>query len=75
MNGVALNSLFKPYTLEFQDVNSLFEDKIDEQVFMDILIDIECSKSANETCANADCNFNFIHLHDNDLYKQIINGD
>ncbi len=75
MNGVALNSLFKQYTLEFQDVNSLFEDKIDEQVFMNTLIDIECSKSANETCINADCNFNFMHLHDNDLYKQITNGD
>ena len=76
MNIFVLINLFKPYNLHFEDVTALFDEKEDEHLFMEIMIDVECSKSADETCANINCNYNFINKHNTELYKQVINdGD
>lgn len=74
MNKNVLNSLFKPYQIIFDDINSLFDEKHSKELFMEILIDIECPKSKNETCANVECDYNIIHLHNNVLYSNLI-GD
>lgn len=74
MNANVLNDLFKPYRINYEDFNLLFDEKHDEKLFMEMLIDIECPKSKNETCANTNCDYNIIHLHNNVLYLDLLNG-
>lgn len=74
MNVKVLNNLFKPYKIIFDDMNLLFDEKHDKKLFMEILMDIECPKSKNETCANVECDYNIIHLHNDVLYSDLINS-
>lgn len=75
MNAIALNNLFKPYTLKFQN-GAIFNEITNEKTIMTLIIEMECSKSVNETCANVNCDYNCIDVHTDELYKQLINdGD
>lgn len=71
----ALKEQFKPYELDFIEWEDVM-DKIgvtDEDV-MDIFVELECSKSIDETCANFKCEYNMIDLHNDELYIKLSDG-
>ena len=70
MNKLILNKLFKPHVINYQSIGALFNEKEDEILLMEIMIDVECDKSKNEVCANTDCYYNLINVHESDLYKR-----
>ena len=41
---------------------------------MELDIEMECSKSKNETCINTNCDYNLISKHSDALYIKVANG-
>lgn len=75
LNKDSLNDLFTPYELDFieiEDINKVLN--ISDEFAMQIDIEMECSKSKNETCINMDCDFNLISKHSDELYIKVANG-
>ena len=72
INPKAMKGLFKPYkfeTFNFQD----FLDSIGITLKQSLKIDVEdeCSKSIDESCINADCIYNFVRIHQDELYIEV----
>ncbi len=41
------------------------------ETFMELEVDDECSKSVDESCINSECEYNFVKIHDDELYKKV----
>lgn len=74
MNANLLKSLFKPYELEFMELDLIMDATgLSEKQMLKILLEDECSKSTDESCINAVCPHNFVNMHKDDLYIKISN--
>lgn len=76
INQNALNDLFKPYELDFMEMEDMFkENGISDEFVIDTLMELECSKSIDESCVNSECGYNMINAHNDELYIKLANGD
>lgn len=72
INPNTMKSLFKPYHKDsfnfqrFLDVTGLTMKK-----WLKIQVESECSKSIDESCINTDCQFNYLNLHQDELYIEV----
>lgn len=74
MNSNLLKSLFKPYELEFIELNVMMDvTGLSEKEMFKIILEDECSKSNDESCINTVCPHNFVNMHNEDLYIKISN--
>ena len=71
MNSEVVKSLFKPLEIK----NKTFVDFLDDETernFYKHCVWFECSKSLDESCINTECSHNYIKLHNDDLYKELL---
>ena len=71
MQKQLIKSLFKPYEIK----NVSFLDFLDEKAkrnFYKHRFWFECSKATDETCINTKCRHNYLKLHDNELYIELM---
>ena len=72
INPSTMKALFKPYQKDsftiqdFLNVTGLTMKK-----FLKIQVEDECSKSIDETCINTDCQFNYLKMHEDELYIEV----
>lgn len=72
INPKAMQKLFKPYNFEKFDLQGFLNAiGITMEQMMQIDVEDECSKSADESCINTDCHHNFLHLHEDELYIEV----
>lgn len=72
INSKALKSLFKPYELHFKGLQDLLEiTNLTMEKWLKIHVEQECSKSIDESCVNVECKYNFIKMHDDELYIEV----
>lgn len=67
-----IKSLFKPYKIEKKSFIDFLDDKAKRNFFKH-RIWFECSKSIDESCINNECKFNFIDVHEDELYIDLMN--
>lgn len=67
----ALNGLFKPYEVERKSFIDVFIKSVGERKFWKIQFQKECSKSIDETCINTECKYNFLNMHETELYVEL----
>ncbi len=74
INPNAMKGLFKPYLIKnpfnFQDLLDATGLSIND--YLKIMIQDECSKSIDETCINTDCTFNYLRMHEDELYIEVM---
>ena len=69
MNNKVIQGLFKPYKKENKkSIGESFIELVGEREFWKIQFEQECSKSIDESCINADCHYNFLNSHEDELY-------
>ena len=68
-----LNNLFKPHKFETFDFQA-FLDLLGITFKQSLKIDVEeeCSKSIDESCINTDCIYNFVRIHQDELYQEVL---
>lgn len=69
-----LNGLFKPIhnTDNKNNFRKFIIDRVGKRKYWKIKIERECSKSINESCINTNCQFNFLNIHQNELYIDVL---
>lgn len=73
INPKAMQSLFNPYkfhTFNFQDF--LDVTGITMKKFLKINLYDECSKSIDESCINTECHYNYLNMHEDELYIEVM---
>jgi len=66
-----IESFFKPFKLEKKSFLDFLDDKA-KRNFLKHRIWFECSKSKDESCINNECKHNFVNVHDNELYIDLL---
>lgn len=67
-----LYKLFKPYELHFIGLQDLLDATgLSLKQWLKIDVELECSKSINESCMNCECQYNMIKMHDDELYVEV----
>jgi len=74
INSKAMKGLFKPKKQEnkFNFKDYLINHGITEKKFLKIHIEHECSKSIDESCINIECHYNFLNMHEDELYVEVM---
>lgn len=73
INSSVLKDLFKPYELHFlglEDLLNVTGLSLKDGIKIDV--QDECSKSIDESCMNHECKYNFIKLHGNEFYNELM---
>ena len=71
MKQIPLLKLFKPYKLIKKSFIDFLDDK-SKKTFFKHRFYFECSKSKDESCMNHECKYNFIKLHGNEFYNELM---
>jgi len=75
LNKNSLNDLFKPYELEFMDIEDLNKVlNVSDEFVMEVEVEMECSKSKNGLCNNRRCDYNLVSKHSDALYIELANA-
>lgn len=73
INQKALNNLFKPHTHAKKNITDIFESLgVSKKKFWKIQFEQECSKATDESCINTECRYNFINMHNGELYIDLM---
>ena len=67
MHEHLVKSLFKPFKVERKRFVDFLDSKT-KRNFYKHRFWFECSKSIDESCINTKCRYNYIEMHDNELY-------
>ena len=73
INSKPIHNLFKPHkfhTFNIQDV--LDATGLTMKDYLKIYAEDECSKSIDESCINTECPHNFLKLHEDELYIEVM---
>lgn len=71
MQKQLIKSLFKPYEIK----NISFLDFLDEKAkrnFFKHRFYFECSKATDESCMNTKCKYNYVNVHNDELYIELM---
>lgn len=71
MQSQLIKSLFKPYVIHKKRFVDFLDGKT-KRNFLKHKIWFECSKSLDESCMNHDCKYNFINMHNDELYVDLM---
>lgn len=66
-----LRSLFKPHKIHKKKFTDFLDEKTKRNFFKHKLW-FECSKSKNESCINHKCRYNFVEMHNQELYDDLM---
>ena len=73
VNPILMKRLFKPFV---DDSNGGIVDfiinKVGERKYWKIQFEQECSKATDESCINIECRYNYLNMHDNELYVELM---
>lgn len=72
INSKALNGLFKPYKIVKTNFEDFFIKHVGVKKFWKIQFEDECSKSIDETCINTECMYNYLNMHGDELYIELM---
>ena len=72
INSKALNGLFKTTEIVKEDLTDYFIKTIGLKKFWKIQFEQECSKATDETCINTECRYNYLKVHDDELYVELM---
>lgn len=68
-----LKRLFKPHKSDSAGlIDLLTVCGVDERKFWKIQFEQECSKATDESCINTDCRYNYMNMHQNELYVDLM---
>lgn len=72
INPKAMKSLFKPYNIKKEKFDFLALTGVDEKKFWKINFEQECSKATDESCINFECPYNYLNMHNDELYIDLM---
>ena len=73
VNVDLVKNLFVPFIVEKYGLDSLLNATgLSERDMSKILFQDECSKSIDESCINTDCHYNYIEMHNDDMYVDLM---
>ena len=73
INPRTIKSLFNPYKLDSFTIQDFLKvSGISKKKFLKIQVEQECSKSIDESCINSDCHFNYLRMHKDELYIEVM---
>lgn len=73
INSNLLNGLFKPHKSDSAGLIDLLSAcGVDKKKFWKIQFEQECSKATDESCINTDCRYNYLNMHQDELYVDLI---
>jgi len=70
MKKQSIQSLFKPFKIEKKRFVDFLDSKT-KRNFYKHRFWFECSKAADESCINTECQHNYLKMHDSELYKEL----
>ena len=72
INPIAMHDLFKPYELDFVQLEDVLASTgLSLEEMLKINVEDECSKSIDESCFNLECDYNYVGLHNDELYVKV----
>ena len=73
INPNTMKALFKPYHIPTLSLPSLFEVfGLSEREWFKIMFEDECSKATDESCINIQCPYNYLEMHQDELYIDLM---
>lgn len=71
MQKKLIKSLFKPHKLHKKRFVDFLDDRT-KRNFYKHRFWFECSKSISESCINTKCRHNYVNMHENELYIELM---
>lgn len=72
INPILLKRFFKPYEKEKSNLMDYIIENVGERKFWKIQFEQECSKATDESCINTGCKYNYLKVHEDELYVELI---
>lgn len=72
INSKALNGLFKPHKVVKADLTAYIIEHVGLRKFWKMQFEQECSKATDESCINNECRYNFLKVHKDELYIDLM---
>lgn len=71
LNKDILNGLFAPYEINKKSFFDFLDNKA-KRTFLKHRLWFECSKATDESCINTKCKYNYLDMHDSELYIELM---
>ena len=73
INPRTIKALFKPYQNQTANLPSIFDAfGLSERKWFKIMFEDECSKATDESCINTECPHNYLDMHQDELYIELM---